>query len=102
MTPVVPIVPVLVAKARRRVAADLQVQDATAPERAVAYEPTGGLIGRRTFERMRAAGAVVDAGGGRVWLDREQLDALMARVRRRVGVLGLLAAVVVGAVAIGS
>jgi hypothetical protein len=84
----------LVAHARRRIVHDFVAADATAAERAMPYTPVGKAAGR-LFDRMRAAGALAEAGEGRFWLDAERLDDFRVGTRRKLATL--LAVIATGA-----
>jgi hypothetical protein len=97
------IVAVMVAKARQRITRHFLDAGATAPDKAVAFEPGRQRIERRMFRRMVDHGAIVEAKGGRYWLDEARLRNFrtenLARMLGIIGVLGLAAA---GAIAFGS
>ena len=87
------IVPAIIAaqlqKGRARVLAALEAADS--PAFAVSYDPTDRWE-RRALEQFRKAGAVHDAGDGRLWLDKPRAAELEARkARTRLIVLAVAA-----------
>jgi hypothetical protein len=99
MTVVVSPVPALAAAARRRLIA--RFRDAGAISEATAIPHSGGrLIERRLFERMRRAGVILDADGGRYWLD-EGRAAKWNADRRKRGLVAAAALLTAGAIALG-
>ncbi|WP_375426822.1 hypothetical protein [uncultured Sphingomonas sp.] len=95
------IIPVLIARARHRMVADLKSRGATSPDRAVAYDPDDHSINRRVFARMRDDGVVVETAPGRYHLNEAGLDAFHASRRRRGALIAGVAAVIAGLIAAG-
>ena len=96
----------MVARARRDIVRHFTAAGATAPERAVAYDPDAAgrptRIRRRLFRRMTAFGAVREPRPGLFYLDEERLDAFRWSMRKRVvGILALAGAAVAAAIALG-
>ena len=88
------------ARARRAVIRHFTAHAATAPERAVAFDPAGRLE-RRLFGDMRSFGAIREAYPGRFYIEAERLAAFRASVRRRVVRVALMTgALAAGVVAI--
>jgi len=86
----------LVAASDRRIARQLREAGATAPERAVSFEPERG-IDRRRLGRLEDKGVVHRANGG-YWLDEPAWEAMHAR--RRTQVLIVLAIAILAFAAI--
>jgi len=84
------------AGARRAVIGHFIVHAATAPERAVAFQPAGRLE-RRPFGQMRSFGAIREASPDRFYIEADRLAAFRASVRRRV----MRVALMTGALAAG-
>ena len=94
-------VAVAVRRARQDIVRHFTQAEATAPDRAVPYQPDGDgwrhrRIRRRMFERMRDFGAVKETRPGLFYLDEERIDAFRWSMRKRA--LGLVA-LATGAVA---
>lgn len=93
--------------ARREIVRHFTEAEATAPQRAVAYDPDAGgsrhrRLRRRTFERMRGAGVLKEPRPGLFYLDEDELDAFRWRMRQRaLGVVAVLGAVAAVAIALG-
>lgn len=87
----------MVARARRTVIRHLTEADAITPETAVAYTPARGLE-KQALRRLVKAGAVHEVAGGKLWLDEPATDAVLKRVRKRIGI-GVALGVAVAAAA---
>ena len=85
-----------VAQARRAVIRHFTSHAATAPERAIGFDPARG-VEKRMFRQMRDFGAVREASPGLFYVDAERLGGFRSSVRRRVVRL----AVMTGALAAG-
>ena len=71
-----------VARTRREICDHLEAAGAFAPGQAVSYMPPRQMH-ERQLARLVAEGVVRDTGGGRYWLDREELA--LAKARRARG-----------------
>lgn len=88
------------AQARRAVIRHFTAHAATAPERAVGFDPAR-RVEKRLFREMRDFGAVREASPGRFYIDADRLAYFRANVRRRVVRVALMAgALAAGIVAI--
>ena len=85
-----------VAHARRAIIRHFTAHAATAPERAIGFDPTR-RVEKRLFRQMRAFGAIREISPGRFYLEAGRLAAFRASVRRRV----VRVAVMAGALAAG-
>jgi hypothetical protein len=93
-------VAIAVASARRRIAAHFTTAGATDAAHAITFEPRPRRLDRRLFRRLVAFGALVEAGGGRYWLDECRLaDFRKENAAKVIGILavaGLAAAAAIG------
>lgn len=91
----------VVTRARRRIVEHFVRADAVAADRATGFVP-GGRVERRTFERMRAFGAIRDAAPERYWLDHARLtDFRKESLARVLGILAIAGLAAAGAIAVG-
>ena len=92
----------LVMRARREIVDYFVTAGATAPEHAVAFAAPKRRIARRVFRRMVDFGAVVEAKGGKYWLDERRLaDFRKESLAKMLGVLAIAGLAAAGAIALG-
>ena len=95
------------AHARREIIRHFTGAEATAPDRAVPYDPDadGRLrrrVRRRLFARMLDAEVIREPRPGLFYLDEERMDAFRWTMRKRAfGIAAVLGAVAAAAIALG-
>lgn len=82
LAPVLMVVGLAIAAARRRLVRRFLSVDATAPERAIPV-PASDLLARYWMGRLRTAGVVHSTPSGALWLDAQVLTAFRSTRRTR-------------------
>lgn len=82
------------ARARQSLFSHFFAQNAVSPENAIGWA-SGRFVEQRLFDRMKAAGVIVEAAPGRFYVSMPAYDVAM-RSRRWGALLAVLGAILVG------
>jgi hypothetical protein len=89
---------VAVARTPRAILSHFTVHEATAPERAMGFNPTQPSE-TELFEQLRSDGVIRRASPGLFWVDETRLAERQAAAMARVAVVGTVAGLVVAGIA---